>query len=265
MNNPSFHRKQRTTSKTLIVRTVLAFVFIGFVLAWNYRALGGLPPPNAEISVPSEFQMPPPRKPDLQSVDPSLEWKISVIVPMYFDLSSSNSMNYIQQTVQSILDQTYEHWELVVVDDCSPRPTLLVEKIVQRLVNSDSKNRIRGFSKHTNTGLADTRNFGIKQSTGNWIFPLDSDDMIHSSFFEKAIRELKQNSSINLIISDLGYINDNGVLDPYATWEIPPWDPEMLAKKNLFHCSALFKKKLWEKTEGYNPSLLFGWEDWDFW
>jgi hypothetical protein len=49
------------------------------------------------------------------------------------------------------------------------------------------------------------------------------------------------------------------------SWPIPDWDPVDLLKRNKFHCSAVFKKRVWETAGGYDPSLPFGWEDWDFW
>ena len=48
-------------------------------------------------------------------------------------------------------------------------------------------------------------------------------------------------------------------------WEIPKWDETELLQQNKFHCSAVYHKSLWTISGGYDPSLPFGWEDWDFW
>ncbi len=90
--------------------------------------------------------------------------KISIIVPLY------NKENAIRQTIQSVLDQSFKDYELLIVDDGSTDNSLAV-------VRSFNDKRIRLVSK-TNGGVSDARNFGIKNAKSDYIFLLDADDTI---------------------------------------------------------------------------------------
>ena len=99
---------------------------------------------------------------------------VSIIMPNY------NSEKYLQETIQSVLDQTYQNWELIFVDDCSTDKSL---EIVQSFVDE----RIRVFQNDTNSGAAISRNYALKVARGKWIAFLDSDDLWES---EKLVKQL---------------------------------------------------------------------------
>lgn len=101
--------------------------------------------------------------------------KISIIVPVY------NSEKWIEKCIKSILSQSFENFELIIVDDGSKDSSL---HVIQQYALKD--NRIRCFHKE-NTGVSDTRNFGIKQATGEWITFVDSDDSLKSQCLEKLL------------------------------------------------------------------------------
>lgn len=90
---------------------------------------------------------------------------VSVVLPAY------NSASYIEATIQSIRDQTYRDWELLIVDDCSSDN---IEYVVERLRMKDS--RIRFFRLEINSGAGIARNKGIREASGRYIAFLDSDD-----------------------------------------------------------------------------------------
>lgn len=89
---------------------------------------------------------------------------VSIIMPNY------NSEEYIKETVESVIAQTYENWELIIVDDCSTDRSLEV-------VASLNDPRIRVISNESNSGAAVTRNRAIDEAKGRWIAFLDSDDL----------------------------------------------------------------------------------------
>lgn len=99
--------------------------------------------------------------------------KISIIVPIY------NAENYIQQCIESVINQTFENWELVLVDDGSIDSSPLICK---KYVNKKIK-----YIRKINTGVADTRNVGIKNATGEWLFFLDADDLLPNHALELLI------------------------------------------------------------------------------
>ncbi len=61
------------------------------------------------------------------------------------------------------------------------------------------------------------------------------------------------------------FVKSFSVTENAFTWEIGFWDERDLLRRNKFHCSGIFEKKLWRLAGGYDVSLPFGWEDWDFW
>ena len=89
---------------------------------------------------------------------------VSIIMPSY------NTGKYIAQSVQSVLDQTYQNWELIIVDDCSLDDTTDVVRKFQ-------DDRIRLYRARKNCGAANCRNKALKEAQGYWIAFLDSDDI----------------------------------------------------------------------------------------
>lgn len=96
----------------------------------------------------------------------SEKYLISIISPSY------NSSDFIEETIDSIIAQTYRNWELIVVDDCSKDNTV---SILKKLTETDS--RIKYFMNATNQGAAISRNIGLENAGGRFIAFLDSDDL----------------------------------------------------------------------------------------
>ncbi len=105
---------------------------------------------------------------------------VSIIMPSY------NTAKYIKNSVNSVLAQTYQNWELLIVEDCSTDNTMEV------LSAFDDK-RIKVFVNEHNSGAALSRNFALRQAKGRWIAFLDSDDIWHPQKLEKQIAFMEQN------------------------------------------------------------------------
>ena len=103
---------------------------------------------------------------------------ISVILPAY------NAANYIQIAIQSMLDQTYTHWELIVIDDGSSDNTMAVCRRMQAL-----DERIQVFSK-PNEGPSSARNLGLQQVHGQYLMFLDADDRYVPNALEIAVQSI---------------------------------------------------------------------------
>ena len=108
---------------------------------------------------------------------------ISIIVPVYC------AEKYIEETVQSVLAQTLEDWELLLVDDCSGDGTW---KILQKLQEADERGRIRIFRQETNQGAASARNRGLWEAKGRYIAYLDADDLWHPDKLERQMVFLQE-------------------------------------------------------------------------
>ena len=105
---------------------------------------------------------------------------VSIIMPSY------NTGKFIKETINSVLNQTYNNWELIIVDDCSTDDT-------EEIVNAIKDNRIKFLKNSTNSGAAISRNKAIKEAKGKWIAFLDSDDLWKSEKLTKQIKFMKEN------------------------------------------------------------------------
>lgn len=109
--------------------------------------------------------------------------KISIIIPVY------NLENYIEKCIKSVLEQTYENFELIIIDDGSMDKS---QKLAQKFSVKDK--RIIVFQQ-SNKGPSAARNLGIKNSTGMWITFIDADDHIDKTYLEQLISAIKINNS----------------------------------------------------------------------
>ena len=100
-------------------------------------------------------------------------------------MPSYNTAKYIAESIDSVLAQTYPHWELLIVDDCSTDNT-------DEVVASIQDPRIRYFKNARNSGAAVSRNRALKEARGKWIAFLDSDDLWEPEKLEKQIRFMRE-------------------------------------------------------------------------
>lgn len=103
--------------------------------------------------------------------------KVSIIMPSY------NAAKFIAASIQSVIEQTYNNWELLITDDCSKDDTV---KIVEQFLEKD--NRIKLFSTGKNSGPACARNKSLENATGKYIAFLDSDDIWGSNKLETQLK-----------------------------------------------------------------------------
>lgn len=106
---------------------------------------------------------------------------VSVIMPSW------NTGKFIAESIQSVIDQTYKNWELLIVDDCSTDNT-------DEVVSSFNDKRIKYLKNETNLGAALTRNRALREAQGEWIAFLDSDDLWAPEKLEKMIKFMKENN-----------------------------------------------------------------------
>ena len=107
---------------------------------------------------------------------------VSVIMPSY------NTAKYIGETIKSVQAQTYENWELIIVDDCSTDNT---DSAVEPFLSDE---RIRYLKNSRNSGAAVSRNYALREAKGKWIAFLDSDDLWLPDKLEKQINFMLKNS-----------------------------------------------------------------------
>lgn len=126
---------------------------------------------------------------------------VSIIMPSY------NTGHYIRESIKSILNQTYQNWELIIVDDCSTDDT---EEILRTFL--DDK-RITYLKNERNSGAAVSRNKALREAKGKWVAFLDSDDIWHPQKLEKQLDFMIKNG-YKFTYTDY-QIQLNGVWKPY--------------------------------------------------
>ena len=115
--------------------------------------------------------------------------------------ASYNYEQYISETIQSVLNQTYSDWEMIIVDDCSTDNSVEV-------IKSFNDKRIKLFVNEKNLGLKGTVKRGIEEAKGDWVVFLESDDMITPDYLEKKIQIAQQYPDVNLIFNDCEFFGD---------------------------------------------------------
>ena len=124
---------------------------------------------------------------------------ISIITPAY------NAGKYISETIDSVINQTYKNWELILVDDCSVDNT---SEIIKEYRQKDS--RIKYFKLDKNSGVAGIpRNFGIEKAKGNFIAFIDADDIWLPEKLEKQMQFMQQTNA-DLVYTNVIYFYHDG-------------------------------------------------------
>lgn len=141
---------------------------------------------------------------------------VSVIMPSY------NTAEYIGKSIQSVINQTYKNWELIIVDDCSTDNT---EEMIQPFLKDK---RIIFLKNEKNSGAAISRNFALRKARGRYIAFLDSDDLWLPVKIEKQLKFMKDN---NYAFTFTDYrINLNGKWLPYINTA-----PNVVTKWKLYN------------------------------
>lgn len=173
---------------------------------------------------------------------------VSIIVPCY------NQEKYILECLDSVKAQTYSNWECIVIDDGSIDNT---KQLIQSYIQNEK--RIK-YHFQQNTGVSIARNNAIKMSSGKYILPLDGDDKIGNSYIEKAVGQFENNDKLTVVYCKVELFGNSS-----GSWKLPNYSFELLLNRNVFFCTALFKKADFDKTNGFDPLMKVGLEDWDFW
>lgn len=106
---------------------------------------------------------------------------VSIIVPVY------NAEKFIKDTIKTVIDQTYENWELLLVNDCSTDKSVEIIKDYQQ-----KDKRIKLFSNSKNSGAAISRNIGINEAQGRYVAFLDADDLWEPNKLEKQVAFMQE-------------------------------------------------------------------------
>ena len=156
---------------------------------------------------------------------------VSIVMPAY------NAQDYIQEAIQSVLQQTYTEWELLVIDDASSDRTA---EIVNQLVRKDS--RVHYIKNKANIGAAESRNRGVELAEGQWIAFLDSDDCWHPDKLKRQL-DLAEKHRAEFVFSGSAFMNKDGRRLEYYLAVPEQISYSQLLKQNIISCSSVLIKK----------------------
>jgi len=176
-------------------------------------------------------------------------------------MSCYNGSRWLDEAIKSVLNQTFDNFEFIIVDDGSLDNSLSIIKH-----HSEKDSRIVVITK-SNTGLADSLNVGIGQARGEWIARLDADDICEPNRLEKQLALAKDDPRLVFIGSGLLEIDENG--NGVKSFKYP--EHHALLVKNLYsarkfppHSSAMYRTNVVREMGGYRPRIKRA-EDCDLW
>jgi len=175
--------------------------------------------------------------------------KISVIIPCY------NHGKYIKETVSSVLKQTFNSFEVIIVDDGSTD-----EEALRIFDEIEKKHSIIRVIHQKNGHLSNARNTGIGAARGEFFLPLDSDDTIEPTMIEKCYAEITKNPTLGFVYTYVRFFGDINFI-----WKNQEYNFYDLLHYNHPTVCGLVRKRAWESVSGYDENMKSGYEDWNFW
>jgi len=178
--------------------------------------------------------------------------KVSVVIPCY------NHGAFLKEAIQSALESTFDHYEIIIVNDGSKDAfTVKVLKELEQKFANDQRIKI---IHQDNLGPSDARNKAIKLAKGEYILPLDADNKIRPHYLSKAAEILDNYPEIGVVYAYAKLFGDRE-----GVWEFPVFHSRRLLLGNFVEACSVYRRKVWEECNGYDPNMRIGYEDWELW
>ena len=179
---------------------------------------------------------------------------VSVLMAVY------NCADTLDEAIQTILDQTYTNWELILFDDCSSDNTYS-----KCLEYAEKEPRIRAFKNEKNLTLAPTLNNCLKQAKGFYTARMDGDDVCDPTRFEKQVKFLNEHPEYAVVSCIMDVYDENGVFGTIKFPEKP--EKEFLGITSpVCHAGCMMRKEILQELGGYDTSEEINRiEDYDLW
>lgn len=172
---------------------------------------------------------------------------VSVILTCY------NQAPYLAEALESVLNQTYPHWECIILNDGS---TDRSEEIALQYVAKDKR---FVYVCQENQGVVAARNHAISASHGTYILPLDGDDKIAPSYLEQAVEVLDQDQQVILVCCGVEKFGDE--TGPFV---LPEMTIRNLLRGGCCVSCSMYRRASYDAAGGYKQEMSRGWEDWEF-
>ncbi|MBD2201231.1 glycosyltransferase [Calothrix sp. FACHB-1219] len=177
---------------------------------------------------------------------------VSVVIPCY------KQARFLPQSVASVAVQTYENWEIIIVNDGRADDT---NEVAQQLIKLYADKKIKLIEKD-NGGLASARNVGIEVAEGEYILPLDADSKLDINCLSHLVRIVVNQSDLCVAFGSYEIFG----LEQKQIISADLYSAANIKSFNMLHTSSLFSKEVWKLVGGYKTDMVAqGYEDWDFW
>lgn len=170
--------------------------------------------------------------------------RISIIVPVF-----NTPLRFLTQMIDSVMNQTYPHWELCLADDASTEPH--VRATLHDYSQRDS--RIRVAFREKNGHICAASNTALELATGEYLALLDHDDVLPPHALAMVAKYIDAHPDARLLYSDEDKISEEGLRSsPYFK---PDWDPELIVQQNFFSHLGVFDTQLVRDAGGFRQGL----------
>ena len=177
------------------------------------------------------------------------EKKISVVLPVY------NGAKYLAESIESVINQTYTNWELIIVNDCSTDESL---DIALNYATKDA--RIKVFTNKENLKLPNSLNAGFECAEGVYYTWTSDDNRYKSDAFRIMVETLEKNPDTEMVYADYICVDSAG----NALRQVRLPGPEYMFTRNIIGACFLYTADVAKKVGKYDAELFLA-EDYDFW
>lgn len=179
--------------------------------------------------------------------------KVSIILPTY------NGEKFIKESIESVINQTYNNWELIIINDCSTDNT---PNIINEYQTKDS--RIRVISNEQNKKLPASLNIGFSYASGEYYTWTSDDNKYYPTAIEEMVDFLDKNPQTDLVSYNFNFVNEDGSYQNIYTNTTPPRKQLMLA----LHCNIgacfMYRKEIAQNIGEYDTKMFCA-EDYEYW
>ena len=175
--------------------------------------------------------------------------EISIVLPVY------NGGDFIAQAIESILQQTFNDFELILVNDCSTDNT---SEIISAYERQDK--RIRIINNNENKKLPASLNIGFRKANGTYLTWTSHDNLYKPEALECMYTELEEHSEYGMVYADYSIIDDQGKLIKDNVMN----EPKEICKGNVIGACFLYRRNIAQQVGEYSENMFLA-EDYDYW
>lgn len=176
---------------------------------------------------------------------------ISIVMPAY-----NSDPRFLREAVDSVRDQVYPHWELLLADDASDAPA------TRALLNEldGLEGRVRVLHREENGHIAAASNTALTAASGEWVGFLDHDDRLAPDALFRVAEVIAEDPGVGLVYSDEDKIRENG--ERYEPYFKPDWNPDLLRSQNYINHFSVYRRDLLDAVGGLREGFE-GAQDYD--